>query len=83
MLDLGESCNYGLITRCALPNFTKNFCSEWQIYVYTRTELDEAQVFVDNAIFTFFSIGHNATCHSTSNLTYQDFIAFRGLNHNG
>lgn len=34
ILKLREFRNYSLITRCALSDFAKDFCAEWQINIH-------------------------------------------------
>ena len=59
----------GLVARRRLPHLDANLGTYRQIDIYSGTQLDESQVLINIAFFTFLGIGNDTACHSTSNLT--------------
>lgn len=59
----------GLVACRRLPHLDANLGTYRQIDINSGTQLDESQMLINIAFFTFLGISNDTACHSTSNLT--------------
>ena len=55
----------------------KNLGVGREVDVYSRTELDESEMFVDRGLFSFVGVGDYTACHSACHLSDRDFLTVR------
>ena len=67
--ESGSGKSVGMLSLMGLlaPNGTVT--AGEMIYINSGTQLDESQMLINIAFFTFLGISNDTACHSTSNLT--------------
>ena len=61
-----------LVTCRRLPHLHAYFRAYGEEKVHPAAQFDEAQVFVDVAVFAFLGVSHDAACYGTGNLAAED-----------